>query len=149
VILKSMAASAAMLVVGASPLAPQATAAEGDQVIQLQDGQLRCLLSANYQGRGYAMTVCGRTDGQGFGASPMSTGKYPVRLNLAVLKGTGEIWWEAGPAPDSAAGDVVLGVGQTYVANGWTVTTEPLRTVIKNDASGHGLFVNTVDVRQF
>lgn len=138
-----------MLVVGASPFAPQATAAEGDQVIQLQDGQLRCLLSANYKGRGYAMTVCGRTDGQGFAASPMSTGKYPVRLNLMVVKGTGEAWFEAGSVPNSAAGDVVLGVGQTYTASGWTVTTQPHRTVITNDASRHGLFVNTVDVRQF
>ncbi len=79
----------------------------------------------------------------------MSTGKYPERLNLAVLKGTGEMWWEAGAVPGSVADDIVLGPGQTYHANGWTVTTEELRTVIRNDDSGHGVNANTVYARQF
>jgi len=144
-----IAGSAAMLVLGACPFAPRATAADGDQVIQVDDGQLRCMLSADYKGRGYAMAVCGRTDGRGFGESPMSTGKFPVRLNLVVVRGTGEMWWEAGAVPASATGDAVLSVGQSYVSNGWTVTTQPGRTVIKNDDSGHGLNVNAVDVRQF
>jgi len=143
------AASAAMLVLGACPFAPQAAAADSDQVIRLQDGQLRCLLSADYKGRGYAMTVCGRSDGRGFAASPMSTGKYPERLNLVVIRGTGEMWWEAGTIPGSVAGDVGLSFGQTYVANGWTITTMDHRTVIKNDDSGHGLIANELDVRQF
>ena len=146
---ESIAASAAVLVLGACPVAPQAAAAEGDQVIRVQDGQLRCLLSADYKGRGYQMAVCGRSDGRGFAASPMSTGKYPERLNLIVARGTGESWWEAGAVPGSASGDVVLGPGQTFAANGWTVTTEDLRIVIKNDTSGHGLQVNALDVRQF
>jgi len=146
---KLIAASATMLVLGAGPVAPQATAADGDQVIRLQDGQLRCLVSADYKGRGYAMTVCGRSDGRRFAASPMSTGKYPDRLNLVVIRGTGETWWEAGAVPGAVAGDVVLSFGQTHVANGWTITTADHRTVIKNDDSGHGLIVNAVDVRQF
>lgn len=144
-----IAASAAMLVLSACPFAPHAIAADGDQVIRLQDGQLRCLLSADYKGRGYAMTVCGRSDGHGFAASPMSTGKYPERLNLVVIRGTGETWWEAGTVPGLLAGDVVLGFGQTHVANGWSVTTKDHRTVITNDDSGHGLVVNALDVRQF
>ena len=144
-----IAASAALLVFGACPFAPQAYAADGDQVIRVDDGQLRCLLSADYKGRGYAMAVCGRTDGRGFAASPMSIGKYPERLDLVVVRGTGETWFEAGAVPASATGDAVLSVGQTYVSNGWTVTTQPGRTVIKNDDSGHGLNVNAVDVRQF
>jgi hypothetical protein len=144
-----IAASAAMLAVAVCSSAPQAGAAGGDQVIGVQGGQVRCLLSADYHGRGYPMAVCGRADGQGFGQSPMSTGKFPVRLNLAVLKGTGEIWWEAGPAPGAPSGDVAVNTGQRYAANGWTVEDQGLKTMITNDKTRHGIFVNLVDVRQF
>lgn len=144
-----IAASAATLLLGACPFAPQAAAADGDQIIRVQNGEVRCVLSADYKGRGYAMAICGRSDGRYFGQSPMSTGKFPERLNLVVIRGSGETWWGAGQIPGPAETDVVLGVGQTYKVNGWTVRTEELRTEIKNDDSGHGLHVNAVDVRQF
>lgn len=144
-----IAASAAVLLLGACPFAPQAAAADGDQVVRFQNGEVRCLLTANYKGRGYAMAICGRSDGGHFAKSPMSTGKFPVRLNLVVSRGPGEMWWEAGEVPGPAEGDLVLGVGQTYKVNGWTVRTEELRTEIKNDDSGHGLQVNAVNVRPF
>ncbi|MCV7154361.1 hypothetical protein [Mycolicibacterium pyrenivorans] len=143
------AASAAVLLLGACPFAPQAAAADGDQVVRVQNGEVRCLLTANYMGRGYAMAICGRSDGGHFGESPMSTGKFSERLNLVVSRGAGESWWGAGQIPGPAEADVVLGVGQTYRVNGWTVRTEELRTEIKNDDSGHGLHVNAVDVRPF
>lgn len=110
---------------------------------------MRCLLTSNYEGRGRATAICGLTDGAPFGASPWSTGKNPVRLTRVLVQGTGEMWWEAGTVPGSAADDVVLGVGQTYSAAGWTVTTEDLRTVIKNDDGGHGILMNPVNARQF
>lgn len=145
-----IAASAAVLLLGACPFAPQAAAADGDQVVRVQNGEVRCLLTANYKDRGYPMAICGRSDGGHFGESPMSTGKFPERLNLVVIRGAGETWWGgAGQIPGPAEGDVVLGVGQTYTVNGWTVRTEELRTEIKNDDSGHGLHVNAVDVRPF
>ncbi len=141
-------AAAALLVFGASPCAPAAAAAP-DQVVGVLDGQVRCLISADYQGHGDAMAICGHSDGSPFGASPMSTGKYPVKLNLAVLYGTGQMYWDDGTVPGSAGGDVTLGVGQDYRANGWTVTTSPNRAVLKNDLTGHGMIVNLADVRQF
>lgn len=145
----SVAAAAALLLLGVNPVTPQATAADPDQVVLVHGGQLRCLLSANYQNRGRAAAVCGRTDGRGFGSSPMSTGKNPVRLNLVVLRGTGEMWWEAGTIPGAPADDVVVSPGQPYAVNGWTVTTSDIRTVVKDDATGHGVILNLADARQF
>lgn len=60
-----IAASAAILFLGACPFAPQAAAADGDQVIRVQSGEVRRLLTANYKGRGYAMAICGRSDRRG------------------------------------------------------------------------------------
>lgn len=130
------AATAALLVLGASPLAT-AAAADGDQTLRLQNGQIRCLLSADWKGEGVPATVCGRADGGPFGVSP-------APLNLVVVLGSGETWFEEGTLPDPA-GDVVLGVGQTYAANGWNIKSEKLQTLIWNDNGGHGLRVNPVD----
>lgn len=138
--------SATLLVVAGCPFAAQAAAADADQVIQIQDGTVRCLLSADYMGRGYAMTICGLADGQLFGSSPKATTQ---RLNLAVVHGTGEFYWETGPTPSSPTGEVAVGVGQTYRADGWTVTSDDYRTRIQNDSSGHGLLINDVVVVQF
>ena len=68
----------------------------------------------------------------------------PAPLNLVVVLGSGELWFEAGTLPDPA-GDVAVGVGQTYAANGWNIKSEKLQTLIWNDDGGHGLRVNPVD----
>ena len=52
-----IAASAALVALGAYPFVPQANAAEGDQTIRVQDGKLRCLLTSNYEGRGRATAI--------------------------------------------------------------------------------------------
>ncbi|VEG58630.1 Uncharacterised protein [Mycolicibacterium aurum] len=133
------AASAALLVLGAILCAPSAAAAEGDQTIRVQNGEIRCVLSADYEGRGRPMAICGRTNGGPFAVSPSP-------LNLAVVQAAGEMYFMAGTVPGPETVDVVLGPGQTYRANGWNVRTEELRTLIWNDDGGHGIRVNPVDV---
>lgn len=130
------AASAAVLALGLS--APMAAAQGGDQTIRVMDGQIRCLISADFEGQGRPMAICGRTDGQPFQTSPKG-------MNLVAVQGTGEMFYEAGainPPPDS---DVVLGPGQTYNVNGWTVRTEELRTLIYYDIGRHGISVKPVE----
>ena len=52
--------------VGVGAVVPVASATPGDQTIRVLDGEIRCLLSADYEGRGRPATVCGRTDGASF-----------------------------------------------------------------------------------
>ena len=131
--------AAALFISSAWPFAPSASATGSDQTVRVQNGQIRCLLSADYENRGRARAMCVRTDGAPFGISPPS-------LNVAVVIGSGEMYFEKGSLPEPSDGDVVLGVGQTYAVNGWTITTEELRTLIRNDLSGHGIRVNPVEV---
>lgn len=133
------AASVAALVVGGLLAAPHASAVGADQTIRVQNGEIRCLLSADFENRGRARAMCGRSNGGPFGVSP-------APLNLAVVYGSGEMYFEEGTVPGPETGDVVLGVGQTYRVNGWTVTTEELRTLITFDDGGHGIRVNPVEV---
>lgn len=132
------AAAAALVVVGTGLVAPPAAASDGDQTIRVQNGEIRCLLSANYQGRGWPAAVCGRADG-----GPFAVSRAP--LNLAVVQGTGEMYFVEGTVPGGGATDSVMGAGQTYQANGWTVRTEELRTYIWYDIGGHGMRVNPVE----
>jgi hypothetical protein len=132
------AASAVLVVLGASLIAAPQAGAAGDRTIRLQDGQIRCLLSTDYEGRGWPGAVCGRTDGGPFGMSP-------APLNLAVVQGAGQFYFLEETVPGDGSDDVVLGAGQTYSANGWTVKTENLRTLIWNDQSRHGMWVNPVE----
>jgi hypothetical protein len=130
--------SAALLVFCAGLFAVPAAAAEGDQTIRVQNGEIRCLLSSDYQGRGWPAAVCGRADGGPFQVSPSP-------LNLAVVQGEGEMYFIPGTVPGDGSGDVVVGPGQTYTANGWTVKPEELRTLVWNDYSRHGMRVNPVE----
>ncbi|OBK76617.1 hypothetical protein [Mycobacterium sp. 1164985.4] len=143
---------AALSVSLASPLAPPAAADVGRLVV-VGGGTVRCLVSADDVKRGGGpMVVCQRVDGQPWGQAPWETSKFNNRLNLAVVRGTGEMYWERGavPAPnDAPAGDTVLDAGQTYRVDGWTIQDEDLRTRFTYDATGHGLFINGADVRQF
>lgn len=131
------AASAAVLALGLS--APMAAAQGGDQTIRVMGGQIRCLISADFEGQGRPMAICGRTDGQPFQTSP-------AKLNLALVRGTGELFYEQGTIAPPPESDVVLGPGQTYNVNGWTVKAEELRTVIYYDVGRHGFSVKPVEV---
>lgn len=144
-----VAASSILL---ASPLAPRAAADVG-QLVVVDGGSVRCLVSADDVKRGGGpMVVCQRVDGQPWGQAPWETSKFNNRLNLAVVRGTGEMYWERGVVPaanDATGGDTVVGGGQTYHANGWTIQDEGLRTRFTYDATGHGVFIDAEDVRQF
>jgi len=135
----AMTALAALLVFGAVSPATLAGASGADQTIRVQDGQIRCLVSADFEGRGRPAVLCVRTDGAPFGTSP-------APLNVAVVLGSGEMYFQKGGLPAAEGGDVALGAGQTYTVNGWTITTEPLRTLIRNDDGGHGIRINPVEV---
>lgn len=137
-----------MLAFGAAVLAPSAVAADGDQVVRVQDGKVRCLLTAHFRDRDYGAVVCERTDGQRFAIAPMSTGKFPEPLNLTIMTDTGAWWFFAGRVPGDPANDVVVAPGQTYRANGWTVMPEELRTMIRNDRYGGVFNVSPGEVRK-
>ncbi|UXA13795.1 hypothetical protein KXD97_08450 [Mycobacterium sp. SMC-8] len=138
--IRAIAALAALLV-GSSvgPWVPSAAAADGDRTVRFQDGQIRCLLSADFEGRGFPAAVCGRTDGKPFMVAP-------AKQNLSVVQGGGELYFIQGAIPGPESGDVVLGTGQTYSANGWTITTEELRALIYYDIGRHGVRINPVEV---
>jgi YD repeat-containing protein len=98
------------------------------------------------------MVVCQLTNGQPWGLAPWSTSKEGVRLNLAVMRGSGEFVWNKGSisGPGEAADqDINLNSGQTYRINGWTIQPEEHRTRFTYDASGHGMLINVPDVRTF
>ncbi|KUI16457.1 hypothetical protein AU191_00640 [Mycolicibacterium acapulense] len=139
-------------ILGAVVLAPPAAADTG-QLVLLQSGTIRCLVSADDVKRGGGpIVVCQRVDGQPWGQAPWETSKFNNRLNLAVVRGTGQMYWERGVVPaanETPGGDIVVDAGQTYHVDGWTIQDEDLRTRITYDVTGHGLFVNAGDVRQF
>ncbi|MGE2720448.1 hypothetical protein [Mycolicibacterium celeriflavum] len=143
---------AALSMLLAWPLAPRAAADVG-QLVVVGGGTVRCLVSADDVKRGGGpIVVCQRVDGQPWGQAPWETSKFNNRLNLAVVRGTGEMYWERGVVPaanDAAGGEVAVDVGQTYHVDGWTIQGENLRTRFTYDATGHGLFINGADVRQF
>jgi hypothetical protein len=73
-------------------------------------------------------------------ASPQE--KNATRLNLAVLRGTGEFRWVKDDISGSGEGtdqDIVLSPGQSYHGNGWTIQAGDLRTHFTYDATGHGM----------
>ncbi|BBY74222.1 hypothetical protein MPRF_11210 [Mycolicibacterium parafortuitum] len=132
------AMSATVAALGALSAAPAAAAAEPDQTVRILDGQIRCLISADWQGRGRPAAVCGRVDGQAFQATPKG-------MNLAVVLGTGAVYYIAGSVPGPESADIVLGAGQTDHVNGWTIRSEELRAIISYDIGGHGMRINPVE----
>ena len=133
-------ASAALVVLGAFSSIPLAVAADGDRTIRVQNGLIRCLFSTIDEDPARPIAVCGRTDGL-----PFTVSQAP--LNLAAVNGSGELYFVAGTIPGPESADLVLGVGQTSHVNGWTITTQELRTLITYDIGGHGMRVNPVDVK--
>lgn len=147
------AASAALMVLLAVLFAPPAAAADAGQLVVFDAGKVQCLVSADDVKRGGGpMVACQRADGEPWGRSPWETSKFNNRLNVVVVRGTGELYWDKGavPAPNEAtSGSVVVDAGQTYRVNGWTVQNEGLRTRFTYDATKHGILINGEDVRQF
>ncbi len=148
---KAIAVSGAMFAAIALPLAPPAAADDGTMVVT-PDGKVRCLVSAdNVPQGGGPVVICEQTDGQPFGLSPWASTKFFQRLNLAVKRGTGEFYWAKVPILGTGPGtqNVSLNEGQTYHINGWTIEPEETRTKFTNDATGKGMYLGVVTLRQF
>jgi len=145
--------AAAGATVGLVALAPPAGATDyTGQLVLLQNGTVKCLVSAN-DGTfgGGPMTVCALSNGEPWGKAPFEESKWNQRLNLVVVRGTGEFYRDRGLLPDPAqlpAAPVSVDSG-TYRVNGWTIQPQGLRTQISYDATGHGMFINQYDTRGF
>lgn len=141
------AVSVALLLLGACLFAPPVVAAAGDQVVRVQDGQVRCLLSSNFRDRATAHSCavlptggvrrCADVDREVSGAAES---RHHGRPGSAVL--------DRRRHPGAPADDVVLGVGETYQANGWTVMPQELRTLIRNDRFDQEITVAPGEVRK-
>ena len=145
---KVIAASGALMVVVALPMAPPAAVDDG-QMIVTESGKVRCVVSADDVPRGGGpMVVCQPTDGGPFPQAPWAASKFDERLNLAVKRGTGEFTWSKGSiaAPGQ---DMVLSTGQTYNVNGWTIESEETRTKFTYGATGKGMYLGIVTLRHF
>ncbi|RAV14677.1 hypothetical protein DQP55_08335 [Mycolicibacterium sp. GF69] len=135
-------------ILGAVFFSPAAAADTGQQVL-LQSGAVRCVLSADEVAFGGGpMTVCALTNGQPWGMAFTETSKWNQRLNLAVVRGTGEFYWDRGLIAEPTATPVSVD-GGAFQANGWTVEPEGLRTRITYDRTGHGFFINAAEIRGF
>ncbi|MGV0852914.1 hypothetical protein [Mycolicibacterium phlei] len=138
-------------VAGLVALAPPAAATDyTGQLVLLQQGTVKCLVSAN-DGTfgGGPVTVCALSTGEPWGMAPFETSKWNQRLNLAVVHGGGQYYWERGLLPDPAqlpTAPVSVDSG-TYRVNGWTIQPEGLRTRITYDATGHGMLINQFETR--
>ena len=142
-----IAASGALIALVAFPLAPPA-AADNDQVVLTQSGKQRCLVSTdNVPQGGGPMVTCQLTDGQPFPQAQWATMKNSSRLNLAVMRGSGEFLYDIGSVPGSGE-DIILDNGQTQI-NGWTIQADDQRTWFTYDATGHGVSVSAADVRSY
>lgn len=144
-----LAASAAMMAGVALPLAPPASADDGQTVIT-QSGTVRCAISPDNVGRGGGpMLACQLGSGQPFAQSPWGVAKHSTRLPVAVMRGAGQFYWTKDPVEGSADREIVVEEGQTYHVAGWTIRDEGLLTRFTNDVSGHGMFINAETIRTF
>ena len=147
---RTTAASAALIVLLAVLSTPPAATDDG-RIVMLQSGKVRCALSGDNVDRGGGpIAVCELTNGQPWGMAPWETSKFNQRLNLAIVRATGELYWDRGTINASgAAGGLSVTEGQPYSIDGWTVTYDGFRTRIANDATRHGILVTEGFVRQF
>ena len=151
----TMVAAGTLIGLAALPLAP-AAAADGDQIVLTQSGQLRCLVSADNVPRGGGpMVVCAHADGTPWAKTIPATNMNSAPLTVAVKLEGGQFYWATGTATDpnapAAPSDqgTAVSPGQSVHINGWTITDEPMRTRIENDFTGRGYYINYAEVVQF
>jgi hypothetical protein len=148
---QGIAASAALIVVIALPSAPRA-AADADQLVGSQSGKILCLVSAdNVSLGGGPIVACQQSEGQPFGQAPWASSKNSVRLNRAVVRGTGEFFFDLGSVPGWAgttAQDVNVDSEQANI-NGWTIQSDETSTRFTYDATGHGMSISPEYIRSY
>ena len=141
---------AAALVAGVVT-APVASADDGPVVTEYAG--VRCLVTADAVGRGGGpMVICQHSDGQPFAQSPWDQAKHAGRLNLVVVRGTGEMYWDKGSVTDrmpAPSRTIELTDGQAVHVDGWTIEVRGKQTFYTWDASRHGLAIDTVEARQY
>ncbi|MDV3135336.1 hypothetical protein [Mycobacterium sp. 29Ha] len=127
-------------------------AADDNQAVITESGKVRCYPNAADEGHGGGpLVVCQRRGGEPFPQSPYSA-ENGSPLNLAVVRGNGDFYWDIGNIPwsrEAIANDIVLRYGQTYNVNGWTILSTFEGTRFTNDRTGHGMFVSVDNVYSF
>jgi Ca-activated chloride channel family protein len=115
-----------------------------------ESGKVRCVVSAdNVSFGGGPIVVCQPAAGGPFPQAPWAASKFDERLNLAVKRGpAGQFNWQKGDLAASGQ-EMVLSPGQTVNLNGWTVESEETRTKFTYDATGKGMYIGIVTLRQF
>jgi len=96
------------------------------------------------------MVACQQSEGQPFSQAPWTSSKNSVRLNRAVVRGTGE-FFGLGSVPGWAgttAQDANAGSGQTHINGGCEVLDDSFPR-FTYDASGHGMSVSPAYIRSF
>lgn len=146
----------AVAVASASP-----AQAESSTYVRTTSGKVRCMVSANGEGTGgqAPAVICEASgpmnppfdqwDNVGFLQAPMNG--YGSHFHGAVIDSAGNFSFQDGA--NIGAGyperDLILGYGQTYHLNGWTIQAGSDGTRFSNDATGHGMFVSIENVTSF
>lgn len=129
-------------------------AADDFNSVRTESGRVRCLIYADYEPRGGGPLVVCQTHGEdntGFAEAPASS-TPGFRLNMAIVRATGEFSWDVGNIPgdrDTIANDLVLSYGQTYNLKGWIVEPSSSGTRFTYTDTGHGMFVSVENVDPF
>ncbi|CAM3388945.1 hypothetical protein BST27_27720 [Mycobacterium intermedium] len=118
---------------------------------------MRCQLSSDDGDRGGPKVVCQTA---GFPQAPMDPMPYPgwpgdpavLHQNQATITASGEFNWRTANLGLAPAGqpDVTLVIGQAQHLQGWTVVPTSDGTTFTNDATGHGMAIDSeCNVRPF
>lgn len=118
---------------------------------------MRCQLSSDDSDGGDPKVVCQTA---GFPQAPMDPMPYPgwvgdpavLHQNQAIITESGEFTWRTANLGLAPAGqpDTALAIGQTQHLQGWTVVATSDGTTFTNDATGHGMVIDSAyNVRPF
>jgi len=138
----AMVAVCASALIAGLALVPPASA-DGFQFVRTSSGQVRC-------GVGTSEVACERTAGEGFLNAPTSGRPAGWHWNLAVANSGGGFRWDVGNIGGAYIDqDLVMGYGQTYNINGWTIQTSSGGTRFTNNSTGRGMFVSIENTYPF
>lgn len=121
----------------------------GVQYVRTESGRVRCLITANGQGTGMSgpNVICEASGpdpaNQGFTQAPLTN--YGPHQHNVITDAAGNFHFAEGGNIGGAGepnNDVVLQYGQTYHAEGWTISPSFDGTRLTNDRTGHGMFVS-------
>jgi hypothetical protein len=110
--------------------------ADGYQFVRTASGQVRCGVAVSEVG-------CERTAGEGFLNAPTSGRPAGWHWNLAIVNSGGGFRWDVGNVGGAYIDqDLVMGYGQAYNINGWTIQTSTGGTRFTKNSTGRGMFVS-------